>query len=162
MPEWRVAEHLAPLELTGEEAVDVVVDRVAERRGVGLEGLHDDAPRCVAPAAARELGDELERPLLRAEVRQREARVGVDDGRERDPGHVMALRDHLRPDEDGPLGRAEALEDVADRAGSARDVRIETEALELRDALRELRLEPLRPRADPGELDGAALRAFAR
>ena len=119
-------------------------------------------PGRVAAAAARELGDELERPLLRAEVREREARVGVDDGRERDPGHVVALRDHLRPDEDCPLGRAEALEDVAHRARPARDVRVQPEPLELGDALRELRLEPLRPGADPGELDGAALGAFAR
>jgi len=155
-------EHLASLELPGEKPGDVVVDSVTERRGVGLEGLHDDAPGCVAPAAARELGDELERPLLGAEVREREAGVGVDDGRERDAGHVVALRDHLRPDEDGPLGRAEALEDVADRARPARDVRVEPEPLELGEALRELRLEPLRPGADPCELDGAALRAFAR
>src|SRR4029079_6156721 len=62
MPERRVAEHLASLELPGEKPGDVVVDSVTERRGVGLEGLHDDAPGCVAPAAARELGDELERP----------------------------------------------------------------------------------------------------
>ena len=75
---------------------------------------------------------------------------------------MVALRDHLRPDEDGPLGRAEALEDVAHRARPARDVRVEPEPLELGEALRELRLEPLRPGADPGELDGATLGAFAR
>src|SRR4029079_7542556 len=40
--------------------------------------------------------------------------------------------------------------------------RAETHALELGDVLRELRLEALCPGADPGELDGAALRAFAR
>ena len=80
----RVAEHLAPLELTGEEPRDVVVDGVPQRRRVGLERLDEDAPGGVAAAAPGELRDELERPLLGPEVRQREARVGVDDRRELD------------------------------------------------------------------------------
>ena len=73
--------------------------RVADRPRVGLEGLDEHAARRVAAAAARELGDELERPLLGAEVRDREARVGVDHGGERDPGEVVALRDHLRAEQ---------------------------------------------------------------
>ena len=36
--------------------------------------------------------------------------VGVDDGRERDACEVVALRDHLRPEEHGPVGRGEPLE----------------------------------------------------
>ena len=58
---------------------DVVVHRMAERRRVGLERLHEHAPRGVPPAAPGQLRDELERPLLRAEVGQREPCVGVDD-----------------------------------------------------------------------------------
>ena len=67
-------------------------------------------PGRVAAAAARELRDELERPLLGAEVGHGQPRVGVDDRGERDAREVMALRDHLRADEHGAVGGREALE----------------------------------------------------
>ena len=86
MPERRIAERLAALELAREEAGDVVVHGVAERRRVRLERLHEHPARRVAAAASRELRHELERPLLRPEVGQAEARVRVDDRGERDPG----------------------------------------------------------------------------
>ena len=84
MPERRVPERAPPLELLREEPGDVVTGSEAERPGVGLEGLDDHAPRCIAAAAAGELGDQLERSLLGAEVREREADVGVHDRREVD------------------------------------------------------------------------------
>ena len=111
--ERRVAERAPPLELAGEEAGDVVARGVRDRARVGLERLHDHAPRRVAAAAAGELRDQLERPLLGAEVGQAEARVGVDDRRELDAGEVVALRDHLRAHEHRPLRVREALERVA-------------------------------------------------
>ena len=79
MAERRVAELAAALELLGEEPGDVVALRELERHRVRLERLDEHEPGRVAPAAAGELGDELERPLLGAEVGHREARVGVDD-----------------------------------------------------------------------------------
>ena len=156
MPERRVAQCLAALELPGEEPGDVVVDRVSQRRRVRLEGLDEHAPGRVTAAASRELRHELERPLLGAEVGDREAGVGVDDRGERDAREVMALRDDLRADQDGPVRVPEALDRVTEGARPRRDVRVEPDPLELGKAPLELRLEPLRPCTDPGELDGAA------
>ena len=53
-----------------------------------------------AARAADDLRQQLERPLGRAEVRQAEADVGRDDADERHGRKVVALRDHLRADED--------------------------------------------------------------
>ena len=78
---------------------DVVARRVRDRARVGLERLHEHAAGRVAAAAAGELGDQLERALLRAEVRHRERRVGVDHRGELDAGEVVALRDHLRAEQ---------------------------------------------------------------
>ena len=58
--------------------------RVDDRPGVRLEGLDEHAPRRVAAAAPGQLREQLEGPLLGAEVRHAEARVGVDDRGERD------------------------------------------------------------------------------
>ena len=130
-----------------------------ERHRVGLEGLHEhEAGRAcaLAPAAAGELRDELERPLLGAEVGEREPGVGIDDRREVDAREVVALRDHLRPDQDGPLGPAEALERLPHGARPGGRVGVEPDALELRHVPLELLLEPLGARADVGELDRAA------
>ena len=91
-----------------------------DRPRVGLERLDQDAAGRVAAAAARELGEQLERALLGPEVRQREARVGVDDRGQRDPFEVVALRDHLRAEQHRPVGRGEPLERrVTGRAESA-------------------------------------------
>ena len=157
--EGRVAELASPLELLGEEAGDVVPRRVAQRRRVGLERLHDHLPRRVAAAAAGELRHELERALLGPEVGQREPGVGVDDGGERDAREVVALGDHLRSDQHRPVGGGEAIERLAERTRLGGRVRVEPDPLELGDALRELRLEPLRARPDPSELGRAAGRA---
>ena len=113
----------------------------------------------VAPAAAGELRHELERPLLGPEVRQREPGVRIDDRREVDAREVVALRDHLRPDQDGPLGPAEALERLPHGARPGGGVCVEPDALELRHVPLELLLEPLGARADVGELDRSARRA---
>src|SRR5581483_8744317 len=163
----RVAERPPPLELAGEEAGDVVAGGVLDRARLRLECLNDDASGRLPPAPAGELGEELERPLLGAEVGEAEAGVGVDDGGELDAGEVVSLRDHLRADEDGAVGGGEALERRAELAGLRDGVRVEADPLELGDALLELALEPLRAGADPGELGGAAggarlLRRLAR
>ena len=152
MPERRIAELAPAGQLLGEEAGDVVARRVPDRSGVGLERLHDHLPGRVATAAPGQLGDELERALLGAEVRQREARVGVDDGGERDAGKVMTLRDHLRADQDGAIGGDEPVERLAQRPRLRGRVRVEPDALQLGHALLELRLEPLRSGADPRQL----------
>ena len=104
--------------------------RVVDRAGVGLERLHEHAARRIAAAAAGELRDQLERPLLGAEVGHREAGVGVDHRGQLDTREVMALGDHLRAEQHGAIGRGEALQRgveklrrlcrVGVKAGSAR------------------------------------------
>jgi hypothetical protein len=74
----------------------------------------------------------------------------------------MALRDHLRPDEDGVLGAREPLERLPQLLGLSDSVGVEPDPLELGDVPLELPLEPLWPRSDPGELGRAALRARVR
>jgi hypothetical protein len=98
--ERRVPEYPATLQLTGEEARHVVSHSVEKRRRVGLEGLHDDAPRAVTTAPPRELRDELEGSLLGPEVREPQPGVSVDHGRETHAGYVVALRHDLRADQD--------------------------------------------------------------
>ena len=95
-------------ELVGEEARDVVPGCQLERARVRLEGLHEHAAGRVAAAAAGELRDELEGALLGTQVREPEPGIGVDDGGQRDTGEVVALRDHLRAEQDGAIGVAEA------------------------------------------------------
>ena len=160
MAEGRVAELLPPRELPREEACDVVPDREGKRSRVRLEGLDEHLPRRVAPAPPRELRDELERPLLGAEVRKREPRVRIHDGRHRDTGKVVALCHHLRPDEHRGTRAREPLERLAQRSGLHRRVGVEPDPFEPRHATCELGLEPLGSRADASQLDGSALRAL--
>src|SRR5262245_5923349 len=110
MGERWVFERLSPVELLREETWHVVACCVDDRPSLGLERLHQYAARCVAAAPARELGDQLERPLLGPEVRQAEARVDVDDRGELDTLKVMPLRDHLRPEQHRALRFREARE----------------------------------------------------
>ena len=158
MAERRVAERPTTLELTREESGHVMTGRVLHRARLGLERLHDHAARRVSAAATRELGEELERPLLGTEVGQAEPRVGVDDRGELDAGEVMAFRDHLRADEDGAVGAREPLERLAELLGLCDRVGVEPDPLELGDVLLELSLEPLRARPDPRELGRTARR----
>ena len=161
--ERRVAERPAPLELLGEEALDVVARRVRDRPRVGLERLHEHTPRRVAAAAAGELGDQLERALLGAEVGHREAGVGVDDRGELDACEVVPLRHHLRPEQHGGLGVAEAPQRGGQLLGLRDRIRVEPDQLELGQLALELAFELLRPGAEArevgrpqtGQLDGA-------
>ena len=79
-----------------------------------------------------------------------------------DPREVVALRDHLRPDEHRRARGAKALERLLERTGARRGIGVEPDPLESRDPSRELGLEPLRPRADARELHRAAARAGSR
>ncbi len=123
-----------------------------DRARVRLEGLDDHTAGRVAPAAARELGDELEGALLRAEVGEPERGIGVDDGRERNPAEVMPLGDHLRPQQDPALGGGEAPEDLGEQPWLGGDVRVEPEPLQLRQSLGQLGLELLRAGTDARHL----------
>ena len=64
----------------------------------------------------------------------------------------MSFRDHLRADQHGALRVAKALDRGADDARLRGSVGVEAKQLQLGQVAPQLRLEPLRPRADPGEL----------
>ena len=162
MAEGRVAELAAPLELVREEARHVVPGGQLERARVRLEALHQHAPGRVAAAASGELRYELEGALLGAQVGEPQSRVRVDDRGQRDAGEVVALRDHLRAEQDGAVGVAETAQGGGQLLGVARRVGVQPDQLQLRHAGGQLPLEPLRAGADPGQLDRAAGRAFGR
>ena len=124
-----------------------------ERSRVRLEGLDDHFPGSIPAAATGELRDELERPFLGPEVWKRKARVGVDDGSDRNARKVVPFRNHLRPDEhDGPCC-GKLLERLPKRARACGSVGVEPYAFEPWNALLELGLESLCARADASELD---------
>src|SRR4051794_23468450 len=94
--ERRVGERAAALELAGEEAARVVAGGGGDRGGVGRAGLHEHAAALGAAAGpARELRDQRERALLRAEVGEAQRAVRVENDAERHVGEVVALGDHL-------------------------------------------------------------------
>src|SRR5206468_7684393 len=123
-----------------------------DRTRVRLNRLDDHAPRRVAAASPGELRQELERALLRAKVRQPESRVRVDDRGERDAREVVALRDHLRADEDRAVGLGEPRQRSGKGTRLLDRVRVEPDPLELRDLRLELALEPLRAGSEAREL----------
>ena len=107
-------------------------------------------PARPAAGAARELGDQRERPLLGAEVREAQRRVGVDDDAERHVREVVPLGDHLRADEQ-PGGRGgEAGQQRGHGVLGARGVGVEPEHRHV-ERFGELGLQPLRARAVAGD-----------
>src|SRR5262245_25932360 len=64
----------------------------------------------------------------------------------------MALRHHLRPEENPALTRGEAGQRLAELSGPSCDVRVEPEQLELREPGSELGLQLLRPGAEARDL----------
>ena len=134
----------AQLQLLRGEALVVVAGRGVDGVVVGRVGLDDDAAGALAAAgAAGDLGEELERALAGAEVGQVQADVGVDDADDGDTGHVEALREHLRADEDVGLAREEGREDAVVRAARAGDVAVPAQEPRLREDARGLRLDLL-------------------
>ena len=155
MPERRVAELAAALELAREEPRDVVPRRVRDRARVGLEGLDDHAAGRVSAAAAGELRDELEGALLGAEVGQAEARVGVDDRGERDarrsggPWRPSACRAARRAPR--AANRPSASASAAGRAIASASRRMRSSSGTWRSSSRSSRCVPAPIRASSGE-----------
>ena len=105
-----------------------------------------------AAGAAGQLCEQCERALLGAEVRCRHPRLGVEHGRQRDPGHVVPLGDELRADQDGPLGSAERVERGGRLSRAPGDIRIQPQDGQPGIALGQLELDRPRARADPGQI----------
>src|SRR5207237_2748744 len=91
MSNRRIAELTAPFELAGEKSPHVVIRGERDCASIGLERLHEHAPRRIAAAPARKLSHELKRALLGAEVGQAEAGVRVDDRGKRAAGKVVTF-----------------------------------------------------------------------
>ena len=82
-----------------------------------MNRLDQRLARLVATSrAAHYLTEQLERALRRAEICEPESDVGRNDTDERHLRKVMALRDHLRADENVDLTGAHAVQHGADRA----------------------------------------------
>ena len=97
-------------------AVNVSASWRAASRIAGASGATSAPARARAvprPARPGELGDERERPLLGAEVREPQRAVGVEHHAELDVREVVALGDDLRADEHAAVGRQEAREHLA-------------------------------------------------
>ena len=104
--------------------IDVVSKRERDGSVVGIVSLNEHAPGYVTAACSpRDLNEQLECALGRAEVREGERSVGVDDAHERHVRQIVTLRHHLRSDEDVDLARAHRAEHLFDCA-SARDVAV--------------------------------------
>ena len=134
--------------------------RAAARIGSASRGerLDEHAAAGLPPAAAPgELRDEREGPLLGAEVGEAQRRVGVEDDAQRDVGEVVALGDHLGPDENARRGVLEAAQDLLVGAGPRGAVGVEPHDLGGADEALEHRLDSLGPGAGARERDRAAL-----
>jgi fructose-1,6-bisphosphatase II len=95
-------ENLAAI--ARKKGVDVVPGRKRHSGVIRVPRLHNHPPRRVAAAGApRHLDEELEGALARPEVGDAQRGVRVDDADDGHSGQVVALRDHLRPDEDVDL-----------------------------------------------------------
>src|SRR5450756_1472568 len=108
--EWRIKGASARLELGFDECLSVPGEG-ADRRVLGVERL-DDHPPWSQPAAgpSADLCQKLVGALARAEIRERERRIGVDDA---DKGHARDMKTlgyHLGADKHLCLSRAERTE----------------------------------------------------
>jgi hypothetical protein len=125
-----------------------------DRARVRLEGLHEHAPGRVAAAAAGELRQQLERPLLGAEVGRTEPRIRVDDGCQRDAGESGVPSPPSAPDQRRALRVGECAQRVA-RRSVLDSVGVESEANQGRGiasaSSRSSRCVPAPMRASSGE-----------
>src|SRR5205085_2693597 len=100
---WKIAT-LAKFQLLLKIAGEIVVARELDRWTKRRVSLHENFTLCFAAAGAtRDLSEQLKCTLARAEIRQVQRKIGVDDS---DQGHVWKMqtfRNHLRADQDVDL-----------------------------------------------------------
>ncbi len=89
--------------------------------------LHDRLARHFAAAGAPgDLGQELKRALRGSEIRHPEPDVGRDHTHERNPRKIVALGNHLRPDQHVNRAVAEAREQISEGAASPNGVPVDS------------------------------------
>ncbi len=109
----RIAQRAPVLDLAVVERLVVLGHRLLQQRVLRLEGLDHHAPGpLAAPGATRDLRQQLERPLGRAEVGQPQRLVRRQHADERDPREVVPLGDHLRADEHVDLSTIELAQQL--------------------------------------------------
>ena len=163
-PEGRIAERPTALELAVQELGHSVSGGEHDRAKLGVPCLDDHPPARIpgTPGPTRELGEQCERPLLGAEVRDGERLVGVDHRRELHTGDVVALRDELRADQHRGLGAAKPAQRPLRLPGLRGHIGVQPDDLEPREPPLKLGLHAGRPSADLGEVDRAARRTGLR
>ena len=160
--ERRIAQRTAALELAGQEAVGVVAGGGLDRGRGGRAGLDEHAAAARAAAgAARELRDQRERPLLGAEVREAQGRVGVEHDAERHVREVVALGHHLGAEQEASRRGVEAREQLRHGVLGRRRVGVEAEDRDI-ERLLELGFHALGARAVAGDGQRAAVVAAGR
>ena len=97
---------------------------------------------------------------VRAAVREAPCRISVENDAERHVREVVALRNHLRPDEHAGVGLLEAGEDSRDRRTLGGRVGIEAEHRQWGSEIKDLVLELLRAGAMARQRHRPALLAY--
>ena len=155
--EGRVLELSAPLKLRLHEGGVVVGRRCLEAGVARAERLNDDPPRLVAaPGPTGDLDQKLHRALRGAEVRDVQRLIGQQHGDERDAGHVVPLRDHLRADENVEIPGLPGVQDPPLGSTAGRDVTIQPRDPGSGEQLPQDRFDLLRPDAEALEWRSAA------
>ena len=141
----------------------VAVEQALEQRMIRIVGLnHDLAGAIGAPGAARDLQDRLREPLVAARIGAEQPLVGVQHADERDAREVMALRQHLRADQNLDVARFDVVQHGGERALAARAVAIEPRDARRREQRGELVADALRAGADGDSLAAARAARPAR
>ena len=158
--ERRIHARPARLQFVPRERFVIVLRRQLDREMFRLEGLDEDlAALGSASRAAGDLHHELKRPLVRAEVRQAERRVRVDDADDRHVREVQALGDHLRAEEDVDLSFAEGRQDALVPAALPHGVGVHPPEADLRELFQDFLFDALRSHAPVIDALGRAGRA---
>ena len=114
--QWWIAHATAERQLALEERREVLPAGELDAVVLGIERLHDGFSNPLpAPRATRNLGEQLEGPLARPEIGDAETNVGGDHAYERHAREVVALGDHLRPDEYVQVAGGEARQERSQR-----------------------------------------------
>jgi hypothetical protein len=126
--ERRVLEQTPSPELLLQEPVGVVARRERDRPRARRERLHQNpAARLPTSGAARQLSDQREGALLRTKVGKPQRLIGVEHDAQRDVRKVVALGDHLRPDQHAGVGCLERRQRLRGAVLRRRRIGIEPE-----------------------------------
>ena len=122
----RPARLPALLEGRGGESVVAVGDQAREQRMLRVSGLDQNFAGAGGPSCAPgDLGDGLGQPLSGAKIAGEQALIGVQDHHQADFRKMMALREHLRADQDAGRAAVHAIQHALHRAARRRGVAVQ-------------------------------------